>query len=228
MGDLVNANDARTTPYGLELAFLVGSALYVLFLVSETIHLVDQSKNNNNNNNREKRNELVQIKTSEKNISISMGSFVFLWTTTFNTSACVTCAAGLCINLSTALVWGLIPEWLEDGSHSWRALSASQVAAVTLATELPKGLFQVVFGALGDRYGRKMFLVGGLALSGLAVIIMALVGGSSGSDIYTAFCFLGVLLGLGTCCEKESFTLSLSLLSHHTSHIHQNQYTTTT
>ena len=89
-------------------------------------------------------------------------------------------------------------QWLEDGSHSWRALSTSQVAAVTLATELPKGLFQVVFGLAGDRFGRKKFLVGGLGLSGLAVALMGIVGASSGSDVYTAFCFLGVLLGIGT------------------------------
>ena len=87
-------------------------------------------------------------------------------------------------------------QWLEDGSHSWRALSTSQVAAVT-AAELPKGMFQVVFGMAGDRYGRKYFLVGGLALSGLSVALMG-VGASSSSGVYTAFCFLGVLLGIGT------------------------------
>ena len=69
---------------------------------------------------------------------------------------------------------------------------------MTLATELPKGLFQVVFGLAGDRFGRKKFLVGGLGLSGLAVALMGIVGASSGSDVYTAFCFLGVLLGIGT------------------------------
>ena len=50
----------------------------------------------------------------------------------------------------------------------------------------------------GDRYGRKYFLVGGLALSGLSVALMGIVGASSSSGVYTAFCFLGVLLGIGT------------------------------
>ena len=50
----------------------------------------------------------------------------------------------------------------------------------------------------GDRYGRKYFLVGGLGLSGLSVALMGIVGAARSSGVYTAFCFLGVLLGIGT------------------------------
>ena len=106
MGDIVNSSDARTLPYGLEFVILAGCAVYVVFLVSETSSLV------NKNHRNVVTSKHVEIKTpsGEKNLPISKNLFVFLWTTAFNTTAVVTCLAGLCINLSTALIWGLIPE----------------------------------------------------------------------------------------------------------------------
>ena len=40
-----------------------------------------------------------------------------------------------------------------------------ETAKIVLAYDLTKGLGQFVFGFLGDRFGRKRFIVGGLALS---------------------------------------------------------------
>lgn len=211
MGDVVDSRHARTAPYAIEISLLVVAAIGSFLFVPETIGMVADGKMSRNGDAAmaiDGRDNAVVARDGETHkavvttpegakIRISMTSFVFFWTSAFNTSAAVTCLAGICINLSTSLVWGLIPEWLEDGT-TWHALTVSQIAVVTLCNELPKGLFQIIFGIAGDRYGRKRFISLGLALSGIAVCAMAIVGASKSDSVYALFCVLSFLLGLGT------------------------------
>ena len=61
---------------------------------------------------------------------------------------------------------------------------------------MTKGLGQFGCGFLGDRMGRKPFIVGGLGLCSASLVLMSLVGSSSGSASAVQLGFTVGALGL--------------------------------
>lgn len=95
--------------------------------------------------------------------------------------------AGLINNLNDGLAWGLFPLYFQA-----LGLAADQIGWLAAIYPAVWGLGQLGTGALSDRWGRHVFIVGGMLLQGAALAAFALGGG---------FAFLAgaaVLLGLGT------------------------------
>ena len=61
---------------------------------------------------------------------------------------------------------------------------------------MTKGLGQFGCGFLGDRMGRKPFIVGGLGLCSASLVLMSLVGSSAGTASAVQLGFTAGALGL--------------------------------
>ena len=125
----------------------------------------------------------------------------FIYTSFVNSATLSICFAGLIINFLSGFAWGLLVKWMKGGGSNlagdWTGLDVTAVSNVLLAYGLFKGVPQFLFGFLGDRYGRKWFIVGGLSVCILGLIIM-IGAGVNQPDPTLGFYFGGIFLGFGT------------------------------
>jgi MFS family permease len=112
---------------------------------------------------------------------------VFMLTSWRNRDLFACSQAGLVNNLNDGLAWGLLPLYFARAG-----LDIDAVAAVAAAYPLSWGVLQLGTGALSDRWGRRSFIVCGMALQGLALAAIPALHGE-GPWIGAA-----LLLGLGT------------------------------
>lgn len=159
---------------------------------------------------------------------VNVSVFAFVYTSFVKPKLIVINLAGLTVNFIAAMAWGLLLQWqahkqfppqldtqgcfLRDslcfrlkrgaaaGEGSWEALDTASVASIALAYDLTKGLGQFGCGFLGDRLGRKPFIVGGLSFCSLSLVLMSVVGSSASSagTVQVWFTVGAFGLGLGT------------------------------
>jgi len=122
----------------------------------------------------------------------------FIYTSFVNTSMMSICFAGLMINFISGFAWGIFKKWMKGGvDGEWDGLSKEDVANVVLCYGVLKGTLQWIFGFLGDRFGRKWFIVGGLFTVVFGLVVVAITGGTAGEPL-TGFMVGALLMGAGT------------------------------
>lgn len=97
------------------------------------------------------------------------------------------CQAGFFNNLNDGLAWGLFPLVFAAAG-----LSVSRIGWLVALTPAVWGLGQLWTGAASDRWGRKPFIVAGMAVQALGIAGVAL------SAAFPGFALSAALLGLGT------------------------------
>lgn len=111
--------------------------------------------------------------------------------------------AGLVNNLNDGMAWGLFPLY-------FAALGFGVAEIGLLAALYPAvwGLGQLVTGAASDRYGRRPFVVGGMAVQAAAIALML---GGDGAGWQTAAM---VLLGAGTAMVYPTLLATIGDVAH--------------
>jgi len=203
-GALIDTSDPRAVCYYVTIGITV-----VGILVSGI--LLKESKNQSVTEEAERtgRSEDAIAKPTDSTLTwpsgreskVDVARSAFLYTSFVNHSTLSICFAGLLINFLSGFAWGLLVKWMKGGGSNlageWQGLDVISVSNVLLAYGLFKGVPQFFFGFLGDRYGRKWFIVGGLSTCFLGLIIMIGAGVNS-ADPTAGFAFGSIFLGLGT------------------------------
>jgi len=139
---------------------------------------------------------------SGRQSDIHVAKSAFIYTSFVNTSLMTICFAGLMINFISGFAWGLFKKWMKadyevDGELKWAKLEKEDVANVVLCYGVLKGTLQWIFGFLGDRFGRKRFVVAGLSVVVLGLVVIALTGLMSDEPL-VGFMFGALFMGAGT------------------------------
>lgn len=95
--------------------------------------------------------------------------------------------AGFVNNLNDGLAWGIFPLFFVS-----RGLELDRVAVLAAAYPLVWGSLQLVTGWASDLVGRKLLIVGGMILQGLAISV------TGASDSFSGWIVAVSLLGAGT------------------------------
>jgi MFS family permease len=112
---------------------------------------------------------------------------VFKQVTWTNRSPASSSLAGLITNLKDGMLWGLLPLYLASAGAS--VVEIGQVVALYPATW---AIFQLVFGPLSDRIGRRALTIFGLGVQALGV------AGFVFSPSLSGFLASSVVTGIGT------------------------------
>jgi len=108
--------------------------------------------------------------------------------------------AGLVNNLNDGLAWGLVPLFL--------AAHGAGVGDIGLVAAIYPGVWsvaQIVTGHWSDTVGRKPLIVAGMLMQSVALVILAMSGGSVAVAAVTA-----ALLGLGTALVYPTLIAAMS------------------
>eukprot|EP00283_Hemiselmis_rufescens_P002735 CAMPEP_0173418318 /NCGR_PEP_ID=MMETSP1357-20121228/506_1 /TAXON_ID=77926 /ORGANISM="Hemiselmis rufescens, Strain PCC563" /LENGTH=577 /DNA_ID=CAMNT_0014380797 /DNA_START=38 /DNA_END=1771 /DNA_ORIENTATION=- len=129
----------------------------------------------------------------------SVAKSAFIYTSFVNPSLTVVCFAGLMINFLSGFAFSLLIKWTKDGSEDglWGPIDKDTVANISLCYGIFKGVLQFICGFLGDRYGRKWVIAGGLSVCVFALIIFIGVGDTQPNPA-PGFLAAASFLGIGT------------------------------
>ncbi len=111
--------------------------------------------------------------------------------------------AGLVNNLNDGMLWGLLPVLLAGQGFSTGSIGA--IAAVYPAVW---GLGQLATGKLADHVDRKLLLVLGMVLQGIAILFLPYALAQS------AYIALSATLGLGTALVYPTFLATIAAHTH--------------
>lgn len=111
--------------------------------------------------------------------------------------------AGLVNNLNFGLAWGLFPLLFAGAG-----LAVDQAAALFAIYPAVWGVGQLATGALSDRFGRKGFIVAGMAVQGLGLALIALGGGAA------AWAAGAAVLGAGTAMVYPTLLATIGDFAH--------------
>jgi MFS family permease len=106
-------------------------------------------------------------------------------------------------NLNDGTAWGLFPLYFVS-----RGLSIEKIGVLVALYPAIWGLGQLGTGALSDRIGRKMLIVGGMVLQGIAIILLTVFKGFAG------WALASVLLGIGTAMVYPTFLAAIGDVAH--------------
>jgi MFS family permease len=113
--------------------------------------------------------------------------------------------AGLVTNLKDGLAWGLFPIFFAAGG-----LSVVQIGTLAFIYPAMWGLLQLWTGGLSDRLGRKRLIVVGMAVQGVALLLIGFVDG------FRPWFAASALLGLGTALVYPTLLASVADVAHPT------------
>jgi len=111
--------------------------------------------------------------------------------------------AGLVNNLNDGTAWGLFPLYFAS-----RGLSIQKISILVALYPAVWGLSQLGTGALSDRIGRKMLIVGGMVLQGIALILLTIFTG------FLEWAWASVFLGIGTAMVYPTLLATISDVAH--------------
>ncbi|MBK7270827.1 MAG: MFS transporter [Flavobacteriales bacterium] len=111
--------------------------------------------------------------------------------------------AGLVNNLNDGMLWGLLPVLL--AGQGFNTASIGAIAAVYPAVW---GLGQLLTGKLADHVDRKLLLVLGMVLQGIAILFLPYV------DAQGTYIALSATLGLGTALVYPTFLATIAAHTH--------------
>jgi hypothetical protein len=175
---LLDENEPRGTCYYAVLVVVIAGLVVTALFLKDTSHLLDNSKSAARIADSDGTTATEAQQTAAPSVGkagfavvelpgggreeVNVSIFAFVYTSFMKPQLMVINLAGLTVNFIAAMAWGLLLQWLKQGSDQWEALDTTAVASITLAYDLTKGLGQFGCGFLGDRMGRKPFIVGGL------------------------------------------------------------------
>ncbi len=111
--------------------------------------------------------------------------------------------AGLVNNLNDGMLWGLLPVLLLS-----EGFGQGQIGAIAAVYPAVWGLGQLATGKLADHVDRKLLLVLGMVLQGLAILILPWV------HTQGAYIALSAALGLGTALVYPTFLATIASHTH--------------
>jgi len=111
--------------------------------------------------------------------------------------------AGLINNLNDGMVWGLLPLLLAA-----KDFPLSQIGIIVSVYPAVWGLGQLVTGKLADMYPKKIMLVWGMALQGLALLLFI------PANTEVQFIAISALLGIGTAIVYPTFLAAIAGYTH--------------
>ena len=127
---------------------------------------------------------------------------VFWATTLRNKTLSAVTQAGLVNNLNDGMMWGLLPILLVQ-----IGFNNKNIGIITAIYPTIWGVGQLITGKLSDIYSKKLMLVWGMFLQGIAIIFLIF------SNNFYVFMTLSTLLGIGTALVYPTF---LSTIAHYT------------
>ena len=113
--------------------------------------------------------------------------------------------AGMINNLNDGMAWGLFPLFFAAGGLGLREISV--LGALYPAVW---GLVQLVTGALSDRWGRKLLIVFGMVLQGVAILSLSFLTG------FVPWALASSLLGVGTAMVYPTLLATIGDVAHPT------------
>jgi MFS family permease len=111
--------------------------------------------------------------------------------------------AGMINNLNDGMAWGLFPLFFAAGGLGLREISV--LGALYPAVW---GLVQLVTGALSDRWGRKLLIVFGMVLQGVAILFLSFMTG------FAPWALASSLLGVGTAMVYPTLLATIGDVAH--------------
>jgi MFS family permease len=111
--------------------------------------------------------------------------------------------AGLVNNLNDGLAWGLFPVLFATAG-----LTAGRIGVLVALYPAVWGLGQLVTGTLSDRWGRKPFIVAGMATQAAALGLVA------AGDSFAVWAAAAVLLGAGTAMVYPTLLATIGDIAH--------------
>ncbi|MEO6470643.1 MAG: MFS transporter, partial [Aeromicrobium sp.] len=111
--------------------------------------------------------------------------------------------AGMVNNLNDGLAWGLFPILFATAG-----LTIERIGILAAVYPAVWGVGQLVTGTLSDRYGRKVFIVGGMFVQSVA---LALVAYGVGFGVWLA---AAIMLGAGTAMVYPTLLAAVGDVSH--------------
>jgi MFS family permease len=111
--------------------------------------------------------------------------------------------AGLVTNLKDGLAWGLFPLYFAAGG-----LSVGEIGTLAFIYPALWGLLQLWTGRLSDRFGRKRLITAGMAVQGVAVLLIGVIEG------FWPWFLASALLGLGTALVYPTLLAAVADVAH--------------
>jgi MFS family permease len=113
--------------------------------------------------------------------------------------------AGLVTNLKDGLAWGLFPLFFVAGG-----MSVGQIGTLAFIYPAMWGLLQLWTGGLSDRLGRKRLIAAGMAVQGVALLLIGFIDG------FWPWFAASALLGLGTALVYPTLLAAVADVAHPT------------
>jgi MFS family permease len=193
-GWIAEAYGLRPEPFYLGIAFVaVGLALSILFVRETTGH--------------------VALETASLAPAVAMGGVtatpgtreVFALASWRHPALFGASQAGLVTNLKDGLAWGLFPLFFAAGG-----MSLGQIGTLAFIYPALWGLLQLWTGGLSDRLGRKRLIAAGMAVQGVALLLIGAVDG------FWPWFAASALLGLGTALVYPTLLAAVADVAHPT------------
>ncbi|NNF73655.1 MAG: MFS transporter [Flavobacteriaceae bacterium] len=124
---------------------------------------------------------------------------IFLDTSWLNNNLGSITQAGFVNNLNDGMIWGLLPVILAT-----KAFDLKTIGLIVAVYPAVWGIGQLFTGKLSDHYNKKIMLVLGMAMQGVAIIFMFWAESS------IAYIVLSIILGLGTALVYPTFLSALA------------------
>lgn len=128
---------------------------------------------------------------------------IFFETTWKNKNLGSVTQAGLVNNLNDGMIWGLLPFILAG-----KGFSLAQIGLIAAIYPAVWGIGQLFTGKMADIFCKKDLLYLGMALQGLALVVMVFV------DSWMGFVLISVALGWGTAMVYPTFLATIAENTH--------------
>jgi MFS family permease len=193
-GWIAEAYGLRPEPFYLGIAFVAaGLALSILFVRETTDHVALEAANH-------------RPDPSTESATTTPGTRdVFILASWRHPALFGASQAGLVTNLKDGLAWGLFPIFFAAGG-----MSVGQIGTLAFIYPAMWGLLQLWTGGLSDRLGRKWLIASGLAVQGVALLLIGLVDG------FWPWFITSALLGLGTALAYPTLLAAVADVAHPT------------
>tara|TARA_R110002073_G_scaffold123234_2_gene266886 strand:- start:72209 stop:73411 length:1203 start_codon:yes stop_codon:yes gene_type:complete len=168
----------RPYPFYQGIGFVVLGLLISIFLIKDTTKHVAKEKKTN---------------------SVKPLQNIFLDTTWRDKNLGSISQAGFVNNLNDGMIWGVLPIVLAS-----KGFQLKDIAIIVSIYPAVWGVGQLVTGKLSDHYQKKMMLFIGMALQGLALILLFW------ATTYVQFILLSSLLGVGTAIVYPTFLSAIA------------------
>jgi MFS family permease len=191
-GYVAGAYGLRPEPFYLGIAFVAaGLALTILFVRETTDHVALEAAGHR-----------PHPSTASAGATLGTGE-LFLLASWRHPALFGASQAGLVTNLKDGLAWGLFPLYFAAGG-----LSVARIGVLAFIYPAMWGLLQLWTGGLSDRLGRKRLIAGGMAVQGVALVLIGTIDG-----FWPWFC-ASALLGLGTALVYPTLLAAVADVAH--------------